>query len=105
MDRGIKFWIKGWIKHPLLKDMMTGLAEELKLKGYIEVVAPNKLEGIITGDLESMELYVEEIIRLMENHISLLDREFVYYQAIEDYVDWIENEDDFVYQNLFKDEI
>lgn len=105
MDRGIKFWITGWVKHPMLEGVITGLGEELKLKGYVEVVAPNKLEGIITGDLESMELFIEEVIRLMEKHISLLDREFVYYQAIEDYVEWIENEEDFTYQNLFKDEI
>lgn len=86
----MKFWITGLIDHEVFALTMKPLALSLGLAGVVKKVALNKIEGIITGDDESMRLFLKEIERTFALKISSLTYEDVVYQPTSPYLEFME---------------
>jgi acylphosphatase len=90
MEKAIKFWITGLIDLGAFALTMKPLALSLGLAGVVKKVALNKIEGIITGDDESMRLFLKETERTFALKISSLTYEDVVYQPTSPYLEFID---------------
>jgi len=81
IESGLKFTIKGLVLDAQIMTHIKHLALRLDLLGYVHQRSQGRLEGVLVGDTENMDLLLKEIQRVFVGSILSLETEAVVVQA------------------------